>query len=53
MDGFFSVAEQRALVEALPNATYVLYPNTGHAPHAELRHQFVHDVQRFLKSVTK
>lgn len=53
MDGFFSVEQQQALVAALPNATYILYPDTGHAPHAELRHRFVHDVQRFLKSVTK
>jgi non-heme chloroperoxidase len=52
-DGFFPVEEQQALVDALPNATYVLYPNTGHAPHAELEHRFVHDVTRFLKSVTK
>ncbi|NMO20200.1 alpha/beta hydrolase [Pyxidicoccus fallax] len=53
MDGFFPVEQQRALVEALPNATFVLYPDTGHAPHAELPHRFVHDVQRFLKSVTR
>lgn len=52
-DGFFPVEQQQALVDALPNATYVLYPDTGHAPHAELPHRFVHEVQRFLKSVTK
>ena len=52
-DGFFPVEQQQALVDALPNATFVLYPNTGHAPHAELPHAFVHEVQRFLKSVTK
>ncbi|MCP3136823.1 alpha/beta fold hydrolase [Pyxidicoccus xibeiensis] len=50
-DGFFPVAQQQALVDALPNATFVLYPNTGHAPHAELRYRFVYDVTRFLVSV--
>jgi pimeloyl-ACP methyl ester carboxylesterase len=53
LDGFFSVEQQQALVDALPNATFVLYPETGHAPHAELPHPFVHEVQRFLKSVTR
>ncbi|QSQ21217.1 alpha/beta hydrolase [Pyxidicoccus parkwayensis] len=52
-DGFFPVEQQQALVDALPNATYVLYPDTGHAPHAEVPHAFVREVQRFLKSVTK
>ncbi|MFP2905084.1 alpha/beta fold hydrolase [Pyxidicoccus sp. 3LFB2] len=52
-DGFFPVEQQQALVAALPNVTYVLYPDTGHAPHAELAHRFVNDVKRFLKSVTK
>jgi pimeloyl-ACP methyl ester carboxylesterase len=50
-DGFFSVAEQQALAQAIPNATYLLYPETGHAPHAERPHRFVHDVQQFLKRV--
>ncbi|MFP2924328.1 alpha/beta fold hydrolase [Pyxidicoccus sp. 3LG] len=50
-DGFFPVAQQQALVDALPNATFVLYPDTGHAPHAELRYRFVYDVTRFLVSV--
>lgn len=52
-DGFFPVEQQQALVDALPHATWVLYPDTGHAPHAERPHAFVHEVQRFLKTVTK
>ncbi|QSQ11767.1 alpha/beta fold hydrolase [Myxococcus landrumensis] len=51
-DGFFPVAQQRALVDALPNARFILYPNTGHAPHAELPHTFVRDVSQFLRRVT-
>ncbi|RKH60160.1 alpha/beta fold hydrolase [Corallococcus llansteffanensis] len=47
-DGFFSVAEQRALARAIPNSTYLLYPDTGHAPHAERPQRFVHDVHQFL-----
>ena len=52
-DGFFPVEQQQALVDAIPGATFVLYPGTGHAPHAEVPHRFVHEVQRFLKSVSK
>lgn len=48
-DGFFSVEQGRALAEALPHATFVLYEGTGHGIHAEQPHRFVHDVQRFLK----
>lgn len=48
-DGFFSVAEQRALASAIPNATYLLYRDVGHAPHAEQPHRFVRDVHAFLK----
>ena len=48
-DGFFSVAEQRALARAIPNSTYLLYPDTGHAPHAERPQRFVKDVHHFLQ----
>ncbi|GMT97590.1 alpha/beta hydrolase [Corallococcus caeni] len=48
-DGFFSVDEQRALARAIPGAKYLLYPETGHAPHAERPERFVHDVHQFLK----
>jgi non-heme chloroperoxidase len=47
-DGFFSVAEQRALARAIRGATYRLYPETGHAPHAERPQRFVDDVRHFL-----
>ncbi|NRD53427.1 alpha/beta hydrolase [Corallococcus exiguus] len=48
-DGFFSVAEQRALARAIRGAKYLLYPETGHAPHAERPQRFVNDVQQFLE----
>jgi non-heme chloroperoxidase len=48
-DGFFPVAEQRALAEALPRGSFALYSDTGHAPHVELPHRFVHDVKVFLR----
>ncbi|NVJ00714.1 alpha/beta hydrolase [Myxococcus sp. AM009] len=52
-DGFFPVADQRALVNALPDAEFKLYPNTGHAPHAEQPRRFNQDVHRFLRDVTR
>lgn len=51
-DGFFPVAQQQALVNALPDARFILYPNTGHAPHAELPRTFVRDVSQFMHRVT-
>ncbi|MGE6762678.1 alpha/beta fold hydrolase [Corallococcus interemptor] len=48
-DGFFAVEEQRALARAIPNSKYLLYPETGHAPHAERPQRFVNDVHHFLK----
>ncbi|MBU8900031.1 alpha/beta hydrolase [Corallococcus sp. M34] len=50
-DGFFAVTQQQALAHALPNATALLYRDTGHAPHAERPRQFVHDVRHFLQRV--
>jgi non-heme chloroperoxidase len=50
-DGIFSVAEQRALAAALPHASLVLYPQVGHAPHAEVPQRFVQDLTEFLRSV--
>ncbi|WP_338872176.1 alpha/beta hydrolase [Myxococcus stipitatus] len=50
-DGFFPVAQQQALVNALPDARFILYPNTGHAPHAELPRTFVRDVSQFMHRV--
>ncbi|MBN8472560.1 alpha/beta hydrolase [Corallococcus exiguus] len=48
-DGFFSVAEQRALARAIRGSKYLLYAETGHAPHAERPQRFVNDVQQFLE----
>ncbi|MCY1036770.1 alpha/beta hydrolase [Corallococcus sp. BB11-1] len=48
-DGFFSVAEQRALARAIRGSTYLLYPETGHAPHAERPRRFVDDVSHFVR----
>ncbi|WP_233585647.1 alpha/beta fold hydrolase [Corallococcus sp. CA054B] len=47
-DGFFSVDEQRALARAIRGSRYLLYPETGHAPHAERPQRFVNDVHHFL-----
>ncbi|QRN97111.1 alpha/beta hydrolase [Archangium violaceum] len=47
-DGFFPVSEQQALADALPQGSFALYTQTGHAPHVEQPHRFVHDVMRFL-----
>lgn len=48
-DGFFSVPEQQALADALPQGSFALYTGTGHAPHVEQPHRFVHDVKVFLR----
>ncbi|RKH79232.1 alpha/beta hydrolase [Corallococcus sp. AB045] len=48
-DGFFSVDEQRALARAIRGSKYLLYPETGHAPHAERPQRFVNDVHHFLE----
>ncbi|WP_237726485.1 alpha/beta fold hydrolase [Corallococcus coralloides] len=47
-DGFFPVEEQRALARAIRGSRYLLYPETGHAPHAERPQRFVNDVHHFL-----
>ncbi|MCE9668686.1 alpha/beta hydrolase [Myxococcus stipitatus] len=52
-DGFFPVAQQQALVDALPDARFQLYTGTGHAPHAEQPQRFVDDVKHFLRAVTR
>jgi pimeloyl-ACP methyl ester carboxylesterase len=51
LDGIFSVAEQRALAAALLHASLVLYPQVGHAPHAEVPQRFTQDLTEFLRSV--
>ncbi|WNG32548.1 alpha/beta hydrolase [Archangium violaceum] len=50
-DGFFSVPEQQALADALPQGSFALYSETGHAPHVEQPRRFVHDVKVFLRDV--
>ncbi|WP_224240397.1 alpha/beta fold hydrolase [Hyalangium gracile] len=50
-DSIFSVGEQRALAEAIPGATLKLYPEVGHAPHAEVPQTFVEDLSSFLKGM--
>jgi pimeloyl-ACP methyl ester carboxylesterase len=50
-DGFFSVAEGRALAASIPGATFVLYEGTGHGIHAEQPQRFVRDLQRFLQGL--
>ncbi len=50
-DGFFSVDAQRALARAIRGARYLLYPETGHAPHAERPQRFMRDVHSFLESL--
>ncbi len=50
-DGFFPVADQQALAQALPRASFALYTETGHAPHVEQPHRFVQDVKTFLRAL--
>ncbi|MDY7226380.1 alpha/beta fold hydrolase [Hyalangium rubrum] len=50
-DSIFSVAEQQALAAAIPGARLVLYPQVGHAPHAEVPQRFVKDLTDFLHAV--
>ncbi len=52
-DGFFPAEQQRALAEALPNATLSLYEDTGHAPHVELPHRFVQDLKQFVHGLER
>lgn len=50
-DSIFSVAEQRALAEAIPGSTIKLYPHVGHAPHAEIPQSFAADLTDFLRGM--
>lgn len=47
-DAIFSTAEQQALAAAIPGARLVLYPQAGHAPHAEEPQRFVKELTDFL-----
>lgn len=48
-DGFFSAADQDALVAAIPGATLTVYADTGHGLHVEQPARFGRDLCRFLR----
>ncbi len=47
-DGVFSYEEQLPLVQGIPNATFLLYPDTGHGLHWEKPVEFTQDLVDFL-----
>lgn len=47
-DGIFTMADQQALVKAIPHAKLVVYTQTGHGSHVEQPQRFVADLQAFL-----
>jgi len=47
-DSIFSRADQRLLLEAIPTARLVVYPETGHALHWERPQRFAADLVRFV-----
>lgn len=49
-DAIFPRSEQDALLSASPHASFVAYPETGHAPHWERPERFVQDLERFLEA---
>lgn len=48
-DGIFARSEQELLVETLPDARLVVYPETGHAPHWERPERFARDLEDFVR----
>jgi non-heme chloroperoxidase len=48
-DELFTEAEQRTLAEQIPHATLKIYEATGHGLHWEQPHEFVRDLETFLK----
>jgi len=46
----FNRAEQDSLTSALTNATFKVYPETGHALHWERPQEFAKDLQEFMSS---
>ncbi len=49
LDAVFGPAERDALRRALPDASVVVYEQTGHAPHWEVPERFVADLDAFLR----
>ncbi|MGH7573849.1 MAG: alpha/beta fold hydrolase [Longimicrobiales bacterium] len=49
-DAVFPRSEQDALLSTSPHARFVVYPETGHAPHWERPERFVQDLERFLQT---
>jgi pimeloyl-ACP methyl ester carboxylesterase len=48
-DSIFARAEQDLLVETVPDARLVVYPDTGHAPHWERPERFARDLEEFVR----
>ncbi len=48
-DGITTRGDQNAQIEAIQNAQYVEYPDTGHAPHWEEPHRFASDLVTFVE----
>lgn len=49
-DAYFPRADQDHLVEAMPNARLVVYPETGHCPHWERPEQVARDLSAFVRT---
>ena len=52
-DGIFPRAEQELLVETIPDARLVVYPDTGHALHWERPERFARDLEEFIRHPKK
>lgn len=48
-DGFFARETQDHLVRTIPDATFVVYDEAGHAPHWELPERVAADLTRFIR----
>ena len=49
-DSMFTVEEQARLVEAIPDATLRVYPQTGHSPNWERPEWLARDLEAFIES---
>jgi non-heme chloroperoxidase len=49
-DSMFTVEEQARLVEAIPDATLKVYPQTGHSPNWERPEWLARDLEAFIES---
>lgn len=52
-DGIFPRSEQELLVETIPDARLVVYPETGHALHWERPERFARDLEEFVRHPKK